>query len=480
MLLAALAALTAARLVVAAATNLAPDEAYYWVWSRVLQPGYLDDSPMVALFIRLGTTIAGPTPLGVRLLGPLVAALGSVLICRAAGDFFPRQPLVGPAAASLLNATLLFGAGSVIMTPDTPLLFFWALGLFAIGRLIASGDGRWWWLAGLAGGLALDSKYTGVLFIAAVGLWLLASRSGRRWLPRPEPWLGLLLALLLFAPVIAWNALDHWASFLKQGGRVGAFQPADALRFQAELVGGQIALFTPLVFILAVGGTWRLAVRAWREGEPAAELLSLLTLVPAALFVQHAFGDRVQGNWPAVLYPSSLLAAAALAGRPWAGLKAPSVVLGLLITGLVYWQAVAQPLALPAGRDPSLRALAGWGRMADRIAGIGRKDDAAFVAAENYGDAAELAFLGRGPLPVVGAGPRWLLFRLAPARPAIAGRVGLLLQRSGAGAPDPGEWAPFGAPLPLARARRGQIAESYLLYRVRARREIAGAVLPER
>ena len=48
--LAALAALTALRLVVAGLTPLAPDEAYYWVWSRNLQGGYLDHPPMVALF----------------------------------------------------------------------------------------------------------------------------------------------------------------------------------------------------------------------------------------------------------------------------------------------------------------------------------------------------------------------------------------------------------------------------------------------
>ena len=50
--LAALAALTALRLIVAAATPLAPDEAYYWVWSRALAPGFLDHPPMVALWIR--------------------------------------------------------------------------------------------------------------------------------------------------------------------------------------------------------------------------------------------------------------------------------------------------------------------------------------------------------------------------------------------------------------------------------------------
>lgn len=480
MLLAALALLTAVRLLVAATTNVAPDEAYYWLWSRSLQPGYLDDSPMVALFIRAGSAIAGPTSLGIRLLGPLAVAFGSVLIYQAGRDFFPRDPGAGPAAAALANATLLLGVGSVIMTPDTPLLFFWMLGLFAIGRLLASGNGKWWWLAGLAGGLALDSKYTGFLFIAAVGLWLLVSRSGRRWLVHPEPWLGLLLALLLFAPVVAWNALHHWASFLKQGGRVGVWHPASALRFEAELIGGQIALATPLIFVLAVAGTWRFARRAWRGGEPAAEVLSLLTLIPAALFVQHALGGRVQGNWPAVLYPSALLAGAAMAGRPWAGIRAPAAMLGLVMTGVVYVQATAQPFPLSSRHDPSLRQLGGWGSLAESVAEIGRRDHAAFVAAANYGLAAELALHNPGPQPVVGVGPRWQSFRFAPAGAAIAGRTGLLLRRSNAGPPDPAQWRLLGPPATLVRTHRGKVAETYFVYRVRARAGVVGAVLPTR
>jgi Dolichyl-phosphate-mannose-protein mannosyltransferase len=473
--LAALAVLTALRLAVAALTPLVPDEAYYWVWSRVLQPGYLDHPPMVALWIRLGTLFAGQTPLGVRLLGPLAAAVGSVMLARAAADFFPERPGIGLLAALLLNASLMFGAGSVIMTPDTPLLLFWTLGLFAMARLFATGDGQWWLLAGLAAGLALDSKYTGLLFIIAVGIWLCAAGAGRSWLRRPEPWLGLAIALVVFAPVVAWNAAHHWVSFLKQGGRVGAWRPADALRFEAELLAGQAALFTPIVFVLAVVGSWRLALRAWRDKGPPVVLLSLLTLVPAAVFVQHALGDRVQGNWPAVLYPSAAIAAATLAVRPWVRLRLQGALLGLAI------QAVAAPFPLPPRLDPTLRQLGGWNELAAAVAATARRDGAGFIATENYGEAAELAFLQSAPAPVVAVAPRWVFFRLPSAGPIIAGRSGLLLRRSGLREPpDPLRWTVLAPPVGMVRARWGVPAEAFLLYRVRARAEVPGAILPER
>ena len=60
--LAALAGLTLLRLVVAAILPLAPDEAYYWAWSRDLQGGYLDHPPMVALLACSTTTARRAMP----------------------------------------------------------------------------------------------------------------------------------------------------------------------------------------------------------------------------------------------------------------------------------------------------------------------------------------------------------------------------------------------------------------------------------
>ena len=169
--------LTIVRLVVAASVPLAPDEAYYWVWSRALQPGYLDHPPMVALWIRLGTAIAGDTALGVRLLGPFGALAGSLLLADAAERLWPGRTLGIPAAA-LLNATLMVGVGAVTMTPDTPLLFFAVVVLWALVR--AGADLRWLLVAGAAVGAAMASKYTGVLLGFAVPAWLFWTHSTTR------------------------------------------------------------------------------------------------------------------------------------------------------------------------------------------------------------------------------------------------------------------------------------------------------------
>ena len=481
--LAALAGLTLLRLAVAAATPLSADEAYYWVWARALAPGYLDHPPMVALWIAAGTALLGDAALGVRLLGPLAAAAGSLLLAQAAFDLLPgtvaARRRAGLVAASLLNATLLFGVGTVTMTPDSPLLFFWTATLWALGRLYGTGRGAWWLVAGAAAGLAACSKYTAALLAPGILLWLVGVPAMRPWLRRPQPWIAALLALALFAPVLAWNAAHDWASLIKQAGRGGDFSLIRALQFQGELIGGQLGLATPIIAVLCGAGVVASVRGAW-HGAPGWTLLAGLTALPALVFVQHALGERVQANWPGIIYPAASIAAAGLAGR-WVLLVRPGVALGFGLTLLVWIQAVAAPLALPMRLDPTLLRLGGWQGLADEVAVVARREGAGFVASDNYGHAALLARLLPADLIVVGIEDRWELFALPDARPAIDGRPGLLLRSARrADQPDLRDWAALDRLETLDRARNGMTAERFRLYRVIGRRGEAPAALMPR
>ncbi len=449
-------------MIVAAVTPLAPDEAYYWVWSRALAAGYLDHPPMVALWIRVGTSIAGDTALGVRLLAPVAGAVGSVLLAYAGRDLLGSMR-AGIVAAALMNATLLFGVGAVTMTPDTPAVLFWTATLWALARLLATGRGAWWLVAGVCAGLALDSKYTAVLLVPAIGVWLLATPLMRPWLRHKPPWIAAALAFALFLPVVAWNASHGWASFAKQGGRTDEWQPARALQFLGELVLGQLGLATPVIAVLCGAGIV-LAARRWRD--PAWGLLAALTIVPGLVFLQHATGDRVQANWPSILYPAAAIAAAGLGGR-WIVLRRPGIALGLALTGLVWVQGMAAPLPLPMRLDPTLLRLGGWDGLAADIDAIGRRENAAFVAADNYGLAATMARLLPADMPVLGAEARWALFDLPDAKAIIAGRSGLMLRSARReGGPDPADWTEITEVATLERSRGGMTAERFRLYRV--------------
>ncbi|MFH5926941.1 glycosyltransferase family 39 protein [Roseomonas xinghualingensis] len=454
----ALLAVTALRLGAAALLPLTPDEAYYWVWARDLQPGYLDHPPMVALWIAAGTALAGDGAFGIRLLGPIGLALASLAVAGAGDALMPRlRP--GRWAALLLNAMPLTNAGAVLMTPDTPLFVFWCLALWAVARLQESGRG-WWWLAvGALGGCALLSKYTAALFGVGLVIWLLADPAARRWWRDWRLYAGGLLAGLVFAPVVAWNAAHGWASFAKQGGRAGTGEGFH-LRFLGELVGGQLAIASPVLLVLCTVGAVTAATVWARRRDSAAGLLAALTLPAALIFLWQATGSRVQGNWPAILYPAASIAAAAFTARRWQWI---GVMVGGVMMAAVTIQAGLAPLALPRSMDPTLARMAGWEELARDAEAARVREGAAFIAAEEYGLAAELALHLPPGVPVIAISDRWDLFTLPESE---AGQQGLMLRslRRGEG---PSLW-PGAEPVgELVRSRDGMEAERYRLLRVR-------------
>src|SRR6201996_3164964 len=244
-------ALVAIRLVAAAWTPLTFDEAYYWMWSKALAGGYYDHPPMVALVIRAGTLIAGDTAFGVRLVSILLALPMSYALYRSAAILFGGQR-VAASAAILLNVTLMAAVGTMIVTPDAPLLVAASFVLLSLAKVLESGRGAWWLAVGVAVGAALLSKYTALFFGPAILIWLIVVPKLRRWLLSFWPYLGGIVALAIFLPVIRWNADHQWVSFLKQFGRarIEDFR----LSYVAELVPTQIAFATPLVWILGAMG----------------------------------------------------------------------------------------------------------------------------------------------------------------------------------------------------------------------------------
>jgi hypothetical protein len=391
------AALVALRLVAAAFTPLTFDEAYYWMWARHLAGGYYDHPPMVAFVIRAGTLIAGDTELGVRLVSILLALPMSFAIYRSTEILFGGTRTAA-SATILLNVTLMAAVGTLIVTPDAPLLVASSFVLFFLAKVLETGRGVWWLAVGAAAGCALLSKYTAMFFGPAIVIWLIAVPKLRRWLLSPWLYLGGLVALLLFAPVILWNADHQWVSFIKQLGRarIEDFRPA----FIAELVPTQVGFATPLVFVLGAMG---LHAMVWRDSgaHAARTLVNSVFWTIVAYFAWHALHARVEANWFAPVYPAFAVAAAVAANlTPWEGSRreladfcrrwaAPSgIVLFLLLI-------VHANTGMLSGyrRDATVRSVGvGWPEIAREIEATRLRVGATCVLAPDYGTTSWLAF----------------------------------------------------------------------------------------
>lgn len=369
-------ALIALRLAMAAILPLSADEAYYWLWSKHLAAGYYDHPPGIAFAIRAGTWALGDTALGVRLVGVLLSGLASWFIWRTA-RLILNDEMRAALAALLFNLTLMIGVELLAATPDSLSLTATSGFLFFLAKAEASGDGRWWLGAGVLGGLGLLAKYSGLFVGLGALLWLLAAPSGRRFLKTPWPWIGALLALLIFLPNLWWQEDHHWMTFAFQFGRISGGHLS--LRYLLEFLGAELGLATPFIFILIIFGM----VRAHHPGDPRFLLLAL-TAPALAYFLIHATHDRVQGNWPSFLFPMlAILAADGFWHDRRKLVSRLAMPLAAFILLLAYLQAATGFLPLKA--DPLSRLLGVGMRGAGQdLAAVKKQTGAAAVLASDY------------------------------------------------------------------------------------------------
>ena len=395
--IAAVLALAMAQALVIGRVELTFDEAYYALWARWPQAGYFDHPPLVAWIIAASQDLFGRGEFGVRALFWLMGLTLPALTAWIGWRLFDDATTAAAAALIFVGAPLV--AGAPLATPDTPLVLFWTLALVGLAEVFR-GRAWGWALVGLAAGAAGLAKMTAGFLGAGIVLALAATPSLRPQWRRRGPWLAAALALLVVSPFLVWNATHGFATFIKQGGRLEA--RAFAPHYLAEFLGVQFLLFNPLSAAAALYGAGRLRAA---PSEPVRLLLA--SLAPAlTYFAIHALHDRVQGNWPAPLYPTlALLAARATREMRW---PAPAAAtLGLAAVATAYWHlATGRPALGPS--DPFLR-IGGWRALSAQVFSVAEARGAGFVLAEGYAATSLLSFYGPTAPPVAQAGEpeRW-------------------------------------------------------------------------
>jgi len=402
--------LTVLRLWGAGAMELIPEEAYYWLYAQHPALCYYDHPPVTAWMVRAGIALLGDTELGVRLL----ALVSSVLAC---GLMFWTGRLWFDENAALAGTLLfalspLFAGMGLIMTPDVPVVLFWVAAMLAISKALLGGRTAWWLAAGAMFGAAMLSKYTAVMLGPSLLLLLLLSPTHRHWLRRPQPWLAAVVALLVFCPVIYWNAQHEWASFLY--GTRGATKPRGS-PFENVLwfFASQLLVVTPPVLVLCAWALGRGIRRGWFGREDRWSFVASFCLPTLLVLLVSSINKRIHPNWPCLMFPSVLLGAGALlveglasanatAARWWR--RAAWVTAGMLLAGIALSASVIlwrKPEAFLPERVSGWRELAGQVRAArDDLAR--RTGQQPFVlGAEKFHLPSALAFYLREPRDVV-------------------------------------------------------------------------------
>jgi 4-amino-4-deoxy-L-arabinose transferase-like glycosyltransferase len=470
-----IAALTILRVIYASLIDLRTDEAYYWTWSKENVLCFLDHPPMIAWFIRFGTAIFGDTNLGVRFAGILAMLVTQLLLA----DIVRRVTHDVRAivlAVLMPEAALYYGLLMAKVSPDVALIPFAVAMVWALIRLNESGNLRWWLAAGVFAGLSLLSKFTVVMLIPAVLAFMLVPNWRRRWLLSPYPWLAALIALVLFLPVLIWNAQHDWASFRFQLVRATATHEL-SLRTVADFIGLQLGLVGFILLPVVLSGVALTAWRGYLRGDAVAILLSTAVIVPFGYFFWKSLSLRVGDTWPMFIWPAGFAATAIniamlpREGRPawmirstisWAN---AAIVSGIAMVVVVFLYYVVSPWNFIGKTDP-IGGEAGYEQLADRAQAQLEKVGATWIATTDYRTYAMLRWYFNGRVPVIQINERgrFLGFR-DPGMASIRGHTGLYVGRE----PDNTSplWIPTSAirqPLErVDRSWRGIITDTYAL-----------------
>jgi 4-amino-4-deoxy-L-arabinose transferase-like glycosyltransferase len=469
------AAMTAMRIAYACLIDLRTDEAYYWTWSKEHVLCFLDHPPMIAWFIRFGTLIFGDTNLGVRFSG-IVAMLVTQLLLADIVRRLTHNARASVLAVLMMEAALYYGLLMAKVSPDIALIPFAVAMIWALIRLHESGDGRWWLASGVFAGLSLLSKFTAVLLLPAVLAFVLVPAWRKRWLLSPYPWLAALIALLLFLPVLIWNAEHDWASFRFQLVRATATHEL-SLRTVGDYIGLQFGLVGFILLPVTLSGLMLSAWRGYRHREPVAILLSTSVIVPFLYFLWKSLTLRVGDTWPMFMWPIGFAATAIniamlpKEGRPawmiqstvaWAR---AAIAPGIALVVLVFLYYVAAPWNFIGGADP-IGGEAGYEQVVARAEGQLLQTGATWIATTDYRTYAMLRWFFNGRVPVIQINERGRFQGFAdPGIDLIAGHTGLYVAREPENA-SPIWNATTAVREPLARVKRvwrGVVMDTYAL-----------------
>ena len=299
--IAAVVYLTLLKLFYLAAPELIFEEAYYWNYAQHLDIGYLDHPLMVAWIIKVFTFIFGDNEFGVRIGAFLCWFITARYVFKLTCEIINQSAAYW--ALLLLAALPAYFSFGWFMSPDAPLTACWAAAIYYFHQVIVKGHAKAWVGVGIALGLGMISKYTIALLGGAMLLFLLIDKDSRKWLMRREPYLALLIACVLFSPVIVWNMQHAWASFAFQSeGRVASGNHFSLPRFMSNV----------LIFITPVGVMSIIAVIKYKKIiltrlkgtlEAASSLnrsyyvLAWLTLFPIAIFASLSLFKASKLNW---------------------------------------------------------------------------------------------------------------------------------------------------------------------------------------
>ncbi len=249
-----LTAITLIRLFVAPAVGLGVDEAHYVLYGYYLDLSYFDHPPLIGWIEYLFTSIFGLNTLGARIPAIILGVLTSYALFHLLLHVNKNRSLA-LFGVMALNASFMFNALFLMLMPETLLFALSIPIIFTVIAIEHNNRLRDWLTLGLLLGLAGLSKYTAVLFVVAIVLYLMMKRH-LHLIFKPGVIPAIIVALVMISPVIFWNMQHEWISFAFQSDHVTGSSHINFNKF-GQSIAAQFGAYSPFLFPVAYYGLYK-------------------------------------------------------------------------------------------------------------------------------------------------------------------------------------------------------------------------------
>jgi len=460
------------RLLVMGQTGLGEAEAYYWLWSRRPALSYFDHPPMVAYLIRLFNEIGGNNVFFTRL-PSLVLFIGTCYLLYRLTIYLFNDARVAFWALAMFILCPVFAIGGLQIVPDIPAAFFWMLFIHIVAVILKEDRKLLWYPAGAVIGLGLLSKYMVLPLIPSTLLMLAWHREYRHHLKEPHIYLGGVLGLIIFSPVIAWNYLNDFPSFRfhLETRHVGAHF---TMKHMAEALGGQLLFYSPLMWPALLYSVYLMGKKVFAEKDSRFIPLFWLSAPPLAFFLLITFWTKEsEPHWTAFGFLAVFIgwAFSYLHGTgKFRKFSLASLALAFALIAVFYVQVFVPFLPMKPKYDIT-NLLYGWdvvGPRIEKLYGELPPDRPRFVASRTFILSGPIAFAVKDRVPVFALSKKLDQFDFfEPPEPPVGANFIFVANKMFKGAPD--RYYRFDhadEPVTIEITRMGKHARTFYLYKV--------------
>jgi len=290
--------MTVLHLILAFNVELGGDEAHYALYGLMPDWSYFDHPPMIG-WLQIIPMWLAPYDWSARIVPIALYAVLNYLLYQITLVLFAektnRQSNANEWKAFfslvLLNTSLILSLMGMAMLPDNPLMVAVLALVLITHKLLQSNQLKYWVLLGVFVGLAALSKYTAVTVVVSLILVMLAEKKWQ-WLTSKGLWIAIVIALVMISPVLYWNAIHDWASFIYQidhGTKSSEWRLSRLLQTQ----GIQFFVYTPFLFLFG----WWMMLKPSNYLKANARLLLLFSLPITLLFAWGSGYEKSLPHW---------------------------------------------------------------------------------------------------------------------------------------------------------------------------------------